>query len=69
MSKKSDLLKELGWSDDLIRHFLVEDSYVIDYDDQNLITEVYDSHSMTVVFDSENFSCSSYTVIPSQEKN
>ena len=51
---KSDLFKELGWDDRLIQHFMIKDSVNVDNSEEPLLTEVYDSHSMTVTFNSEN---------------
>lgn len=61
MGKKSDLLKELGWNDDLIRHYMIEDSDYSETVESQLVAEVYDSHSMTVTFNAEN-SGSSFVV-------
>ena len=61
MKKKSDLFKELGWDDQLIKHFLIEDSDFDENEDHQLIAEVSDSHSMTITFSAEN-SGSNYTV-------
>lgn len=61
MPKKSELLKELGWNDDLIRHFMVED---LDYEEgmkPQLITEVFDSRSLKVTFSADNAG-TNYTV-------
>ncbi len=44
MGKKSDLLKELGWNDDLIRHYMIEDSDYGETVESQLVAEVYDSH-------------------------
>ena len=54
MAKKSDLLKELGWNEKLIRHYMIEDSDYSKDEDLQLITEVYDSHSMIVTFSADN---------------
>ena len=54
MPRKSDLLRGLGWDDNLIRHFMIEDSGYIESEDSPYIAEVYDSNSMTVTFNSEN---------------
>lgn len=62
MTKKSDLLKELGWTDDLIRHFMVDDTDSWDSGNEELIAEVHDTHSMTVTFSAENPAGSSFVV-------
>ncbi len=54
MAKKSDLLKELGWDDRLIEHFLIDNS---DYTEKELIEDnrvtVYDSSSFTIAYNVE----------------
>ena len=62
MTKKTDLLKELGWSDDLIRHFMVEDSEYLETTEPELVAEIFDSHSMRVTFNSENTVGTSFVV-------
>lgn len=59
MSKKSDLLKEMGWTDELIEHFMVSDSEYKESKEQDLIAEVYDSHYLKVSFSAEKV-CSNY---------
>ena len=54
MKKKSDLFKELGWDDQLIHHYMINDSEFDEKDDQQLIAEILDSRSMTVTFNAEN---------------
>lgn len=54
MTRKSDLLKELGWDDKLIQHFMIEDSVYDNKDENQLVAEVSDSRSMTVTFNAEN---------------
>jgi hypothetical protein len=48
------LLKELGWNDDLIRHFMVTDSGETDRQEDQTVVEVFDSHSMMLTFNAEN---------------
>lgn len=54
MPNKSDLLKQLGWNDILIQHFMIDDS---DYaerkqtDDNHV--EVFDSNSFTITYNAE----------------
>jgi len=50
MTKKSDLLKELGWGEDLICHFMIEDSEFAEIGEPELTAEVYDSHTLTITF-------------------
>ena len=50
MQKKSNLLKELGWSDDLINHFMIEDNEYADQPQSELKTEVFDTNSLTISF-------------------
>lgn len=54
MPNKSDLLKQLGWSDILIQHFMVDDS---DYSETKIIddnhVEVFDSNSFTITYNAE----------------
>lgn len=69
MTKKSELLKELGWSEDLIRHYMIEDSDIVETGANELIAEVHDSHSMTVIFSAENSSTSSFVVAPIQGRS
>lgn len=54
MYKKSQLLKELGWDDKLIKHYMVEDSEEDVNVEQELVAEVFDTHTMTVTFSAEN---------------
>ena len=62
MAKKSDLLKELGWTDDLIRHYMVENADTREIGNEELIAEVHDTHSMTVTFSAENQAGSSFVI-------
>ena len=62
MAKKSDLLKELGWTDDLIRHYMVEDMDFGDFGKEELISEVHDTNSMTVTFTAEKPTGSSFVI-------
>jgi len=52
MPKKSDLLMMLGWSDELIRHFMVDDAGEVEQDNDNQIVEVYDTRTLMVDFNS-----------------
>ncbi len=54
MIAKSDLLKELGWNDDLIRHFMVTESGETDRQEEPAVVEVFDSHSLTLTFNAGN---------------
>ncbi len=54
MLKKSNLLKEIGWDDKLIQHFMIIDSDENASQEDPLIAEVYDSHSLTLTFDTAN---------------
>ena len=54
MKKKSDLFRELGWDDLLIKHYMIDDSEVEGKEEQELVMEVSDSHSMTLTFSAEN---------------
>lgn len=62
MAKKSDLLKELGWTDDLIRHYMVENADTGEIGNEELIAEVHDTHSLTVTFSAENQAGSSFVI-------
>lgn len=61
MKRKSELFKELGWDDQLIKHFMIEEAESDDKEERELIAEVSDSRSMTVTFSAEN-SGSNYIV-------
>lgn len=54
MVKKSELLKELGWNEDLIQHFMIDDSIFSEHEESDLKTEMFETNSMTVTFNSEN---------------
>ena len=54
MKKKSDLFKELGWDDQLIQHYMIEDSEFDEKEEQQLVAEISDTRSMTVTFNAEN---------------
>ncbi len=45
---KSGLLKELGWSEELIRHYFVDDSDFIDETTQENNTITYDTTSFVI---------------------
>ena len=49
MSTKSDLLRQLGWDDTLIEHFLISDEY-IEKTKEDLLAEVFDTNSMTITY-------------------
>ena len=53
MAKKSDLLLMLGWNDDLVHHYLIDDADYNEDEEAPLVVEVYDSHSITVTFNTE----------------
>ena len=59
MGKKSDLLKEMGWSEDLIKHFLISTSEYSELPEQEMVAEIYDSHSLKLSFSAESV-CSNY---------
>ena len=48
MSQKSNLLKELGWDEALIKHFMVDDSDLIEHPQQELKTELFDTNTFTI---------------------
>ncbi len=54
MKKKSDLFKELGWDDQLIQHYMIEDFDFDEKEEQQLVAEISDTRSMTVTFNAEN---------------
>ncbi len=54
MKKKSDLFKELGWDDQLIQHYMIEDFEFDEKEEQQLVAEISDTRSMTVTFNAEN---------------
>ena len=54
MKKKSDLFKELGWDDQLIQHYMIEDFEFDEKEEQQLVAEISDARSMTVTFNTEN---------------
>lgn len=56
MSNKRDLLIELGWDENLLRLYLINDSESDDSNDQQFIAEIFDSNSLTVTFNAENSS-------------
>lgn len=53
MPKKSSLLKELGWNDELIRHFMIDDVHKDEALEELSDAKVYDSHSITLTFNAE----------------
>ena len=59
MVKKSDLLRQFGWDEKLINHFVIEDSEFIEseHSDSNLV-ETYDSKSVTITYNAELFGTS-----------
>ena len=50
MEKKSELLKELGWNEDLIQHFMIDDSVYSNAEEKELETEMYETNSMTFTY-------------------
>ena len=50
MPQKSNLLKELGWDDALIKHFMIEDSEFVEPPHTELKTEVFDTNSLTISY-------------------
>lgn len=50
MPQKSNLLKELGWDDALIKHFMIEDSEFVEPPHAELKTEVFDTNSLTISY-------------------
>lgn len=49
MNTKSDLLKELGWTEELIQHYFIDDSDFSDQPTDNLTPSIFDSNTYTVV--------------------
>lgn len=52
MNKKSDLLKELGWDDNLISHYMIDDSILIQTQNEQPFFEVYESNTLTISYNS-----------------
>ena len=50
MSKKTKILKEMGWDDALIKHFMVEDSECAEQSQSALKVKVLDSDSLTIKY-------------------
>jgi len=50
MPKKSNLLKELGWDEALIKHFMIEDSEFVESPHTELEAEVFDTNSLTISY-------------------
>ena len=48
MSQKSNLLKELGWDDALIKHYMVDESEYVEIPHTELEVEIFDSNSLTI---------------------
>lgn len=54
MSKKVDLLKQLGWDDTLIKHFMINDSdYIEKTQSNNSHVEICDCNSIIITYNSE----------------
>ena len=53
MSKKSDLLKELGWNDELIQHYMIEDSESKNENHHPLEVEKFEANHMTIIYNAE----------------
>lgn len=51
MSKKSELLKKLGWNEELVRHFMVDDNENAEQENDGYIAEVYDTRTLQISFD------------------
>lgn len=49
MKNRTDLLKEIGWTDELIQHFLVDDSDLFEQRPDDLSPNVFDTNTYTVV--------------------
>lgn len=47
MSNRIELLKDMGWSDELIQHYFVENSEHDYYVDESISTSVYDTNTVT----------------------
>ena len=53
MATKKELLKELGWNDELIQHFMVDDStYRVDQD-LEYQNEVFETNTLTFTYNSQ----------------
>lgn len=52
MQKKSNLLKELGWDDRLISHFMIDDSEYNSNQSELPMVEVYESNTLTITYNS-----------------
>ncbi len=53
MTSKTNLLKEIGWDDALVRHFLIEDNDYSEKKEPELQTEIYESNSLTFTYDAQ----------------
>lgn len=54
MPQKTNLLKELGWDDALIKHFMIEDSELISEPQEELKTEVSDTNSLFINYNAHS---------------
>ena len=50
--KKRDLLKEIGWNDELIKHFMVDDIPCETETEENMSIPVQDTSTMTFTYNS-----------------
>lgn len=53
MATKKELLKELGWGEDLIQHFLVDDSKYIPDQEMEYHNEIFESNSLTFTYNAQ----------------
>jgi len=53
MATKKDLLKELGWTDEIIRHFMVDDRVYQSDHESELQNEVFESNTLTFTYSAQ----------------
>ncbi len=68
MVSKNSLLKELGWSDELINHFLIDDSEYTENSISEFSATVYDTNTF-VINASQNLSRNAVIIMGKRTKD
>lgn len=68
MPTKSDLLRQLGWDDSLIKHFLIDDTAYEEKDrDNEKEVEIVDSNSITITYNAESSGNAAIVKVPKKK--
>lgn len=54
MKSKVGLLQELGWNDELIKHFMIDDTEYLEQPEHELRADVFETNTFTLTCNAQN---------------